>query len=483
MHTRGFHGPTGHGLHRNPTGFGKKKGHYPTGFDWQNQIDPVIDQKLRKYGSFGTKYKVFMVTLTYDGGSVRICERTRHFGYEITITMDVVDWIFETVKEVQQKEERQRVSFKDHFEILLAAALRNNKLKSVIIREEEKAKGWSELLRCLNRTMKRDQTSKEEKNVGGISNQRSSNVVKDSRKPAAKHSYQKETSLIKVAAWRKGDIEWKDLYLAINPSFKPKNPYPEKRFNQPKYYEYMRSKSQIRKWKLAIILNRDNNHVSWSVIFYNLSRELGRKLVVSQMFDDRCVVWCKDEMGRDDLIKIQEMNVAGAQTAVSFSQWSWELQKKNTKVECRDSWIGVQGLPLNLWHMKTFRKIGDSFGGLLDVDKKTAEASMLSHLRLQLMGDEYYFVPESIVLEHEDMKFDLKLFKLNDVSYRFHGYFNTCWHQDFDHDKMYTEGEDSKEAEDKKEEEDEDKEEDIHGKHYLKGVGMPTSPELVENQP
>ncbi|KAF4367768.1 hypothetical protein G4B88_011069, partial [Cannabis sativa] len=64
MHMRGFHGPIGHGLHRNPTGFVKKK--------------------------------------------VRMCERTRHFGYEITITIDAVDWIIKTVKEVQQKEDRQR---------------------------------------------------------------------------------------------------------------------------------------------------------------------------------------------------------------------------------------------------------------------------------------------------------------------------------------------------------------------------------------
>ncbi|KAF4356525.1 hypothetical protein G4B88_001073 [Cannabis sativa] len=349
MHTRRFHGPTGHGLHRNPTSFGKKKGQYPTGFDWKYNFDPLADQKLRKYWSFHTKYKVFMVTLTHDGGSVRICERTRYFGYEITITIDVVDWIIETVKEVQQKEERQRASFKRSFRnsfgswflecflnikgsFLKLSALRNNKLKSVIIPEEEKAKGWSELLRCLNKTMKREQVSVNDNYVQqsgetksrGSLNQRSwINVAKETWKPMAKQPVQMRNAFSKATGRRKGDIEW----------------------------------------------------------------ELGRKLVVSQMFDDRCIVWCKDEKERDGLIQAQKVRVLGSNSVVSFSPWSWESQKENIKIECRDSWIGIYSLPLNLWHMKIFRSISDCCGGLLDVDKETAEATMLSHLRLQLMGD------------------------------------------------------------------------------------------------
>ncbi|KAF4346649.1 hypothetical protein G4B88_006970 [Cannabis sativa] len=45
---------------------------------------------------------------------------------------------------------------------------RNNKLKTVIIPKEEKAKGWSKLLRCLNSTMKREQANVNENNVQQI---------------------------------------------------------------------------------------------------------------------------------------------------------------------------------------------------------------------------------------------------------------------------------------------------------------------------
>ncbi|KAF4379873.1 hypothetical protein G4B88_021006 [Cannabis sativa] len=214
----GFHGPSGHGKHQNPTGFGKKKGHYPTGFDWKNSTASTYNLKLRKYWSFHTKHKVFMMTLNCDGGFVRICERTRHFGYEVAVTIDAVDWIIETVKEVEQKEERRRVSFKRSFRnssscylveyfsntkgsSLKISVLKNNMMKTVIIPEEEKANGWSEFLRCLNSTMKREQAIVNENRVqqtaeannGRLLNQRSwANVVKEPRKQMTNQNIQVE---------------------------------------------------------------------------------------------------------------------------------------------------------------------------------------------------------------------------------------------------------------------------------------------------
>ncbi|KAF4376641.1 hypothetical protein F8388_025512 [Cannabis sativa] len=466
MHSRGVHGPSGHGRHQNPTGFGKKHGHYPTGFGWKNYHGLSVAKKLQKYWSFQTKHKVFMVTLTYDGGAVRICERTRLFGYEVTVTIDAADWIIDTLEEIQQKPGAQRVNLKRSFRnsvascllecyannkgsFLKISVLKDNKLKTIIVPEEEGAKGWLELKECLSGIVKRrvtvtsDRSSsqrEEQKARESTTIQSWANIVKQAVKPAAKpgrSSHHNQGSAKAIPLSRdEGIIEWKDLYPEINPGFKPKNHYPLKRFKQPKFFEYMRSKALPRDWSLAIILTRDNTHADWCTIFYNLSRELKRKWVVSQLYDDKCIIWCKNEMERDELTKIRRMRVPGAQSFVTFLSWSWENQKDNPKVECRGSWIGVQGLPLHLWNMRIFRKIGDLCGGLLDVDKDTAEACVLSHLRLQLMGDTFGFVPESVTLCHDNMSFELKLFKLNDLSYRFHGSFNTCWYQDFDHGRM-----------------------------------------------
>ncbi|KAF4348645.1 hypothetical protein G4B88_009131 [Cannabis sativa] len=470
MHTRGFHGPSSHGKHQNPTGFGKKKGHYPTGFDWKNCIASNYNPKIRKYWSFHTKHKVFMITLTCDGDSVRICERTRHFGYEVAVTIDAVDWIIETVKEVQQKEERLRVSFKRSFRnssscylveyflntkgsFLKISVLKNNMMKTVIIPEEEKANGWSEFLRCLNSTMKREQAfdnenraqQKADTSNGRLLNQRSwANVVKEPWKPMTNQNSQVENGAVKkfvtankapveFSNWKiKGLGSW-DFLPKANGSFRPKNDFPLRRMKQRNFHEFMQAKQGEKDWKKAVIMFRDNSGLSWSCIFYNLSRELGRKLQVSQMFDDRTIIWCRDETEVVYFMEKGNWSIPGTgDTRVSFKRWSVEEQNRDIKVECRGSWIGVKGLPLNIWNMKLFRKIGALCGGLLDVEKDTAEMNFLHHLRVKLEGDNNGFVPESLTLEFEKSVFKLELFKLNDLGYKFSGFFNTCWHQDFE---------------------------------------------------
>uniref|UniRef100_A0A803QD86 Endonuclease/exonuclease/phosphatase domain-containing protein n=1 Tax=Cannabis sativa TaxID=3483 RepID=A0A803QD86_CANSA len=388
MHTRGFPGPSSLGRHQNPTGFGKKHGHYPTGFGWKNPSGLSVDQIFQKYWSFRTKHKVFMITLTHDGGSVCICERTRLFGYEVVVTIDAVDWIIDTLEELFQKTGTQRTSLKRSFKnstnccflecfanikgsFLKISVLRNNKFKMIIVPEEENEKGV---------------------------------------RPVMKAQYNREKAQAIEATCDRGRIEWKELYPKINLGFKPKNLYPEKRFTQPKFYEYMRSKALPRDWNLAIILTRNNTHADWCTIFYNLSRELERMLVVSQLFDDRCIIWCKHEKDREELIKIHSLKVLGAQSLVTFLAWSLENQKENVKVECRGSWIGVQGLPLNK----------ENWG------KVRWETNTVSFL---------------VTMRHNNTSFELKFFKPNDLSYRFHGSFNTCWYQDFDHRKMFGDGE------------------------------------------
>ncbi|KAF4394158.1 hypothetical protein G4B88_000669 [Cannabis sativa] len=487
MHSKGVHGPSGYGKHQNPTGFGMKKGLHPTGVGWKYFSDPKRDQKLHKYWSFHTKHKAFMITLSIDGGSVRICERTRLFGYEIGITIDAAHWMIGILEELKKKDEQHREAFKRFFRnsngsyfmecfaksngaFLKISTLKNNKVRMVIIPEEAEAKGWANLYECLFGVLKRKPESvqdgvklqKEIKTGEGRKNSQSwanivkgsgqqvsktmgGKVVKQMAKPASKMQHNKEKKFVNAAVKNRGKIEWRELYPELNLGFKPKNLYPEKRFKQPKFYEYMRSKAQPKDWRLAIILARDNTHADWSTIFFNLSRELERKLIVSQLFDDRCIIWCKDDMEKDELVKVERMYVSGAQSHVTFSLWSWNNQKNNVKVECKGSWMGVQGLPLNLSHMRIFRKIGEMCGGLLDVDNDTAEASLLSNLRLQLMGDEFGFVPETLTLEHDNMSFELQLCKLNDLSYRFHGWFNTCWYQDFHNGRGFGDGEETRE--------------------------------------
>uniref|UniRef100_A0A803Q1U7 Uncharacterized protein n=1 Tax=Cannabis sativa TaxID=3483 RepID=A0A803Q1U7_CANSA len=56
MHARSFHGPSCHVLHHDPTGLGKKSGHYPTGFGYKKQYEnegKLGPKSSLDYGSLG----------------------------------------------------------------------------------------------------------------------------------------------------------------------------------------------------------------------------------------------------------------------------------------------------------------------------------------------------------------------------------------------------------------------------------------------
>ncbi|KAF4354940.1 hypothetical protein G4B88_020947 [Cannabis sativa] len=223
--------------------------------------------------------------------------------------------------------------------------------------------------------------------------------------------------------------EW-DFLPSFKPGFWFKNNFPAKRLNQKNFTEYLSAKQCTKDWKLAVIMFRDNSESSWSCIFFNLSMELGKKLEVSQLFDDRTIIWCKDENEKEELLKLKQKKVAGACAVVTFVNWSLEKQSKDVKIDCRGSWIGIEGLPISLWRMKTMRKIGALCGGLLDVDKETAEMNFLPHLRLKLEGHSDGFIPEILAVTIDNLHLVLKFFKLNDRNYRFNGGFSTLWFQD-----------------------------------------------------
>ncbi|KAF4346221.1 hypothetical protein G4B88_011782 [Cannabis sativa] len=382
MHSGGSHGPSDHGWHQNPSGFGKKKGHYPTGFGWQNLSNH------RKNGMLKS-------------------------GLKRSFRNSLASYFLECFSNRKG-------------EFLKISTLRNNKIKAVIIPEEDGAKGglisfgasmesWEERLRFNRRV---------QGNIG---------MKRQDCKETEQGKLESNKVPIKFPNWKlKGLGSW-DFLPKANGSFRPKNDFPIRQLKQKKFHEYMKAKQCEKDWKKAIIMFRDNSRLSWSCIFYNLSRELGRKLQVSQMFDDQVIIWCEDETEMERFLRKGNWNIPGTgDTRVFFKRWSTEEQNRDIKVECRGSWIGVKGIPLNVWNMKLFRKIGALCGGLLDVEKVTAKMNFLHHVRIKLEGDSNGFVPESLKLDFEKSVFKLELFKLNDMRYRFSGFFNTCWHQDFE---------------------------------------------------
>ncbi|KAI3942442.1 hypothetical protein MKW98_013094, partial [Papaver atlanticum] len=60
--------------------------------------------------------------------------------------------------------------------------------------------------------------------------------------------------------------------------------------------------------------------------------------------------------------------------------------RKPNPVSCKEQWIGIRGIPFNLWEFTTFKIIGDKFGGLVDVSPESSMATDLSEIRVLVLG-------------------------------------------------------------------------------------------------
>lgn len=124
-----------------------------------------------------------------------------------------------------------------------------------------------------------------------------------------------------------------------------------------------------------------------------LYRKFETDFEISLLAADRAIVWCYDDKIQRMLVEHRDCMLP-AVAHVKFAKWSPKAQFLNTKIECSHGWIGIEGLPLNLWNIHVFKVIGERCGGLIDVDKCTIEKKLLSHAKVQLRGSTKGFIPE-----------------------------------------------------------------------------------------
>ena len=177
---------------------------------------------------------------------------------------------------------------------------------------------------------------------------------------------------------------------AINHKFK---------FNDSKlpnnFSEYRNKENSRRDWKLAVLVFRENVAQSWNIIQDSLELKLHRRVELSPMFADRVILWCVNEIEKS-VVESLGLSILPGVFKVVFKKWSQEAHWEDMKVECSYSWIGVEGIPLNMWNIHVFKVIGAKCGGLIDVDRATAEFKFLNHARLQLKGNRQGFIPETL---------------------------------------------------------------------------------------
>lgn len=110
----------------------------------------------------------------------------------------------------------------------------------------------------------------------------------------------------------------------------------------------------------------------WKVVMDLLHSRLSQNVEMVCMAADRVVVWCNDEAERSMSLTGKSLfyrrNIIARMEPWSiFSHW------EHVQIEARNSWIGVEGLPLNLWNVHAFKVTCEACGGLLEVAKETLD--------------------------------------------------------------------------------------------------------------
>ncbi|KAK9949905.1 hypothetical protein M0R45_005415 [Rubus argutus] len=93
------------------------------------------------------------------------------------------------------------------------------------------------------------------------------------------------------------------------------------------------------------------------------------------------------------------------QPEVLLFEWVDGLTKNVKKVVSYGGWLAVKGLPLSWWSSKFFKLIGDICGGLIEVDKRTANLKSLYEARIKARENVSGFLPEWVKLSEGEQSY------------------------------------------------------------------------------
>ncbi|KAI3917636.1 hypothetical protein MKW98_021398 [Papaver atlanticum] len=197
---------------------------------------------------------------------------------------------------------------------------------------------------------------------------------------------------------------------------------------------YGNSKTNIRKEKEIVWVEADANACT-SQDLDSLWRRTMVVEITSNDFDWKEVgVWIMDKFGWSfgfDLQPIADSKaVFTIQTNVEFSLISkidkWHIEDTEIQLypwfadinairgpnpkEINKVWVGVSGIPFNLWEYSTFKAIADKFGGFVEVFPETTMAKNLSEVRVKVNGPVSNGVwCEDLVLMHSKVWVEIRM--------------------------------------------------------------------------
>ena len=174
----------------------------------------------------------------------------------------------------------------------------------------------------------------------------------------------------------------------------------------------MGNAQQRKDWRRPLVVYRYTMYLSWGNISRRIRDKLRRDVVVVPLAADRAIVWCTDEDEVSSLT-LNPIQFSKGRDQVKIKRWNMFAHWDNLQIHVNHSWIGIEGLPLNMWNIHVFKIIGKSLGGLLDVAPETTSLSFLKFAKIKVGGLEDGFVDPILEILCQGLRVSLGIFAIS----------------------------------------------------------------------
>ena len=166
-------------------------------------------------------------------------------------------------------------------------------------------------------------------------------------------------------------------------------------------------------WRLAVVIYRSSSKESWEGIRGGFCRRLGRMVDLSLLHANRAILWCKDEKEKEELLSSESCKLINDKT-IKVMQWSQQQHWEDIVFLGQNTWVGIEGIPLNWWNIHALKVIGAKLGGLVDIAKETLDRSFLTFAKIRVSGFSNGFLPSVLEMPWGSHFVMLGIFPLND---------------------------------------------------------------------
>ena len=349
---------------------------------------------------FRTSFKVFSFSLVDRGSAVKINERTKNATYSVKLDLGGANWLRESVHNIlriNQVEDFRRFYRTHNYRLILECArngagrflklckVQNGTLNYLFIPKESKWQGWRNLCCCLDSFFVNKYVQPKDRLGFSVRNQ-----FQVSSKGVEKESYSEEWENLKAKSTAQMQEGIKSLKQ-----------------------EGMGNKHQRKDWRKAVVVYRNTKYLSWGEISKRIQTKFRRAVGLVSLAADRAILWCLDEEEVSSLIS-KPLQFSKGRHQVRIERWNMYAHWDNLQIHVHQSWIGIEGLPLNMWNIHVFKIIGKSLGGLLEVAPETKALTFLKYAKIRVGGLEGGFMDPILEILCQGVRVSLGLFAIED---------------------------------------------------------------------